>query len=42
VIPCDVETGKNYMDLKKFKEFARVPKPTPVIPKTVTDAFIVR
>jgi DNA polymerase I-like protein with 3'-5' exonuclease and polymerase domains len=42
VIPCDVETGKNYMDLKKFKGFARVTQPTPIAPKTVTDAFIVR
>jgi uracil-DNA glycosylase family 4 len=42
VIPCDIETGKNYMDLKKFKDFARIAKPIPRTPKTVTDAFIVR
>lgn len=45
VIPCDVETGKNYRDLKKFKDLPpSLKKVEPVVvikPKTVQEAFIV-
>jgi DNA polymerase len=42
VIPCEIETGKNYRDLKKFKDMPEpiktiVPK---FIPKNVTEAFL--
>jgi hypothetical protein len=46
VIPCEIECGKNYRDLKKFKDFILpeiVPIPRPkYIPFDVTDAFTAR
>jgi DNA polymerase I-like protein with 3'-5' exonuclease and polymerase domains len=41
-IPCDIEVGKNYMDLKKFKDLI-ITKPViiPSKPKSITDSFIV-
>lgn len=44
-IPCDIETGRNYMDLKKFKDIPIVPKPKPVDdgkPKTITAQFFAK
>lgn len=42
-IPCDIEAGPNYMDLKKFRDF--IPFTIPVVPKkeskSVTDVFTV-
>lgn len=40
-IPCEIETGKNYRDLKKFKDFI-LPERVKEIPKNVTDAFTAR
>lgn len=40
-IPCDVEVGENYMDLKKFKDFLVLPK-TQEEPKSVTQMFTAR
>ncbi len=44
-IPCDVEVGSNYMDLKKFKDLTMAditkPKvPLKMPPKTITEAFL--
>jgi uracil-DNA glycosylase family 4 len=42
-IPCDVEIGENYKDLKKFKFPDEVKsEPIVMIPKTVTEEFMVR
>lgn len=42
-IPCELETGKNYRDLSKFKDIIIEEPPTPkYIPKNITDAFTVR
>lgn len=41
IIPCDIETGKNYMDLRKFKDIPLIPRIQPKVPKNVTDAFTV-
>lgn len=38
IIPCDVEVGMNYMDLKKFKDLSIPVKP---VKKSVTASFIV-
>jgi len=41
-IPCDIETGKNYMDLKKFKDF-EIPSTIPIRPpsnKSITEQFL--
>lgn len=42
-IPCDIEVGPNYMDLKKFRDFVpiQVPVEEPRIPQNVTEAFTV-
>lgn len=42
-IPCDVEVGDNYMDLKKFRDFVpiQVPVEEPRVPQNVTEAFTV-
>ncbi len=44
-IPCELESGKNYRDLSKFKDIPIIGE-TPVIPqmvpKTVTEAFTAR
>jgi uracil-DNA glycosylase family 4 len=43
-IPCDIETGKNYMDLKKFKDLPIIAQPVVIpslIPKSVTEQFTV-
>jgi DNA polymerase I-like protein with 3'-5' exonuclease and polymerase domains len=42
VIPCDIEVGKNYMDLSKFKDIPVIPKLKPTPPKNVTEAFTFR
>ena len=44
-IPCDVETGMNYKDLKKFKDYTieeilKAPVPLKMPPKSVTEAFM--
>jgi hypothetical protein len=41
-IPCEIETGKNYRDFKKFKDIV-IPKPViiPQQPKSITESFIV-
>lgn len=43
VIPCDIETGKNYKDLKKFKDIVLATMPVSPIPvtKSITEQFIV-
>lgn len=42
IIPCDIEVGKNYMDMSKFKDIPIVPKlVSKPIPKNITDAFTV-
>jgi DNA polymerase I-like protein with 3'-5' exonuclease and polymerase domains len=44
-IPCELETGKNYRDLSKFKDIPIIgePKEIPVVvPLTVTQAFTAR
>jgi DNA polymerase I-like protein with 3'-5' exonuclease and polymerase domains len=42
-IPCDIESGPNYMDLKKFRDFTpfTIPVKEKKIPTSVTDAFTV-
>jgi uracil-DNA glycosylase family 4 len=43
VIPCDIEVGKNYQDLKKFKDAAIIMPPIQKLtmpPKTVTEQFL--
>lgn len=42
VIPCDIETGKNYLEMKKFKDMPVTYIPEPEETKSVTDAFTVR
>lgn len=44
-IPCDVEIGTNYKDLKKFKDFTieeinKPPVPLRMPPKNITEAFL--
>jgi DNA polymerase I-like protein with 3'-5' exonuclease and polymerase domains len=42
-IPCDIETGNNYRDFKKFKDFPIVaaPKVIPnMAPKSITEQFL--
>jgi len=44
VIPCEVETGTNYKDFKKFKDFPIIAAPRVTLetrPKTITDRFSV-
>lgn len=44
VIPCEVETGHNYRDLKKFKDIPIISAPTQILslpPKSVTEQFTV-
>ena len=44
-IPCELETGKNYRDLSKFKDLPIIaaPKELPkMAPKTVTEAFLAK
>jgi DNA polymerase I-like protein with 3'-5' exonuclease and polymerase domains len=45
VIPCEIEVGYNYQDLKKLKGLNHVPVPIPVAPekraRTVQEEFIV-
>lgn len=43
IIPCDIETGKNYRDLKKFKDIALIAAPTQKLvlpPKTIDEEFL--
>lgn len=43
-IPCDIETGKNYMDMNKFKDIPIVARPAIIpslIPKSITEQFTV-
>lgn len=45
IIPCEIEVGKNYRDLKKFKDFDILPipiSPPKYTPFNVTDAFTAR
>jgi DNA polymerase I-like protein with 3'-5' exonuclease and polymerase domains len=42
-IPCDIEVGKNYMDLKKFRDATIVSVPfntLPQVPKSITEQFM--
>ena len=42
-IPCDIEVGKNYMDLKKFRNATIVSEPfntLPQVPKSITEQFM--
>lgn len=42
-IPCEVEVGKNYRELKKFKDIPIIAQPTellPMPPKTITEQFL--
>jgi len=42
-IPCELETGKNYRDLKKFKDIPIISEPVEVLkmpPRSVTEAFL--
>ena len=42
-IPCDIEKGKNYRDLKKFKDIPIISKPTVIPtmpPKSITEQFL--
>jgi hypothetical protein len=41
-IPCDIEVGDNYMELKKFRDFVIAPMPVRKAPESVTEAFMVR
>ena len=42
IIPCDIEVGMNYMNLKKFKfEVPFTPKPIPSF-KSITEQFMVK
>jgi DNA polymerase len=43
-IPCDIESGPNYMDLKKFRDFTpfTIPMKEKIEPKNITDAFTAR
>ncbi len=43
-IPCDIETGINYCDLKKFKDIPIIAQPSEELvmkPKSITEAFTV-
>jgi uracil-DNA glycosylase family 4 len=40
-IPCDIEVGDNYMELKKFRDFVIVPAPARKAPQSITESFIV-
>lgn len=43
IIPCEVECGKNYKDLKKFKDLPIIALPTKVMnmpPKSITEQFL--
>lgn len=43
IIPCEIETGKNYRDLKKFKDLPIISPPTiiPTLPpKSITESFL--
>ena len=43
IIPCDIEVGENYMNLKKFKDMVIpfIPKPIPSF-KSITEQFRVK
>jgi len=42
-IPCDIETGKNYRDFKKFRDLPIITEQKPVArPLTITEQFLVR
>jgi len=42
-IPCDIEVGKNYMDLKKFKDIAIIPEPIKMPDlRSITEQFLER
>jgi uracil-DNA glycosylase len=41
-IPCDVEVGENYKDLKKFKFELTESEPIVQVPKTITEQFLVQ
>jgi len=43
-IPCDIEVGKNYMEMRKFKDIPIIAKPAEMlslIPKSITEQFTV-
>lgn len=43
IIPCEIETGKNYCDLKKFKDLPIIMPPVEIPkmpPRSITEAFI--
>jgi len=42
IIPCEIETGYNYRDLKKFKDLAIVHKPIEpkMVPRNITESFL--
>jgi uracil-DNA glycosylase family 4 len=42
IIPCEIEIGYNYKELKKFKDLIIEPKQIPIIPpKSITEQFLV-
>jgi hypothetical protein len=42
-IPCDVEVGENYKDLKNYrKSNMKVVVEEPLVPRTVTEQFMVQ
>ena len=42
-IPCDIETGKNYRDFKKFRDLPVITEQKPTArPLTITEQFLVR
>lgn len=41
-IPCDVEIGENYRDLKKFKFPEIIKEPVIEVPKSVTEQFMIQ
>jgi DNA polymerase I-like protein with 3'-5' exonuclease and polymerase domains/uracil-DNA glycosylase len=41
VIPCEIETGLNYQEFRKFKDFPTI-EPIPEVAKTVQEQFYVR
>ena len=44
-IPCEIETGKNYRDLSKFKDIPIIRPPVDLVntvPKSITDQFTVQ
>ncbi len=45
VVPCEIETGFNYRDFKKFKDLPIIPEKRIIpkmVPRTITEAFLVQ